>query len=67
MAGASSALIEMGGNAQGQTIRDSHVYEPRGWSCLHGIGKLFYHAEDALRAFIRRHCDFLLIFCNPFL
>ncbi|GAA6063968.1 hypothetical protein JCM10212_004778 [Sporobolomyces blumeae] len=31
------ALLEMGGNAPGQTIQDSHLYEPRGWSVLHGI------------------------------
>lgn len=37
----SSAIVEMGGNTNGQMIRDSHVFEPRGWSCLHGIGT--YH------------------------
>ncbi|GAA5883859.1 hypothetical protein JCM16303_007420 [Sporobolomyces ruberrimus] len=35
--GGGLALLEMGGNTKGQTIRDSHLYEPRGWSILHGI------------------------------
>lgn len=33
-----SALIEFGGNTVGQVIDQVKVYEPRGWSCLHGIG-----------------------------
>ncbi|KAL7423122.1 hypothetical protein Q5752_002421 [Cryptotrichosporon argae] len=28
------ALVELG-NAEGQTIKDCRLYEPRGWSCLH--------------------------------
>jgi len=31
------ALIEFGGNNDGQIIDNVHAYEPRGWSCLHGI------------------------------
>ncbi|GAA5953533.1 hypothetical protein JCM3765_005065 [Sporobolomyces pararoseus] len=31
------ALLEMGGNTKGQTVQDCHLYEPRGWSILHGI------------------------------
>ncbi|ORY92583.1 hypothetical protein BCR35DRAFT_298044 [Leucosporidium creatinivorum] len=29
------ALIEMGGNTLGQTIKNVHAFEPRGWSVLH--------------------------------
>ncbi|GJN89122.1 hypothetical protein Rhopal_002096-T1 [Rhodotorula paludigena] len=29
------ALIEMGGNTQGQQVTSVHAYEPRGWSALH--------------------------------
>ncbi|KAI5478380.1 hypothetical protein MNV49_005129 [Pseudohyphozyma bogoriensis] len=32
-----NALLEMGGNSAGQVVRDCHLYEPRGWSCLHGF------------------------------
>ncbi|GAA5820937.1 hypothetical protein JCM11251_001884 [Rhodosporidiobolus azoricus] len=31
------ALIEMGGNSVGQTIRNVKAYEPRGWSALHAL------------------------------
>ena len=33
-----AALIEFGGNAPGQGVYNSHLFEPRGWSCLHFIG-----------------------------
>lgn len=32
------ALVEMGGSNIGQTIRNSKVWEPRGWSAVHIIG-----------------------------
>jgi hypothetical protein len=35
--GNGQALVEMGGNAADQIIDNCHVYEPRGWSALHGI------------------------------
>ncbi|BGP24006.1 hypothetical protein Rt10032_c05g2284 [Rhodotorula toruloides] len=31
------ALLEMGGSNSGQTIQNCHIWEPRGWSALHGI------------------------------
>ncbi|BGP07330.1 hypothetical protein JCM10049v2_003161 [Rhodotorula toruloides] len=31
------ALLEMGGTNSGQTIQNCHIWEPRGWSALHGI------------------------------
>ncbi|GAA5892311.1 hypothetical protein JCM5296_003232 [Sporobolomyces johnsonii] len=31
------ALLELGGNTVGQTVQNCHIYEPRGWSALHGI------------------------------
>lgn len=34
-----AALMEMGGANTGQTIDNVKAYEPRGWSCLHGIGE----------------------------
>lgn len=34
------ALLEMGGTNSGQTIQNCHIWEPRGWSALHGIGAL---------------------------
>lgn len=30
-------LLEMGGDTKGQIVRNSHIYEPRGWSALHAI------------------------------
>ncbi|KAM0748727.1 hypothetical protein T439DRAFT_335932 [Meredithblackwellia eburnea MCA 4105] len=30
-------LIELGGNTNGQIVDGCHIYEPRGWTCLHGI------------------------------
>lgn len=32
--------MEMGGVNTGQIIDNVKAYEPRGWSCLHAIGKL---------------------------
>ncbi|KAI5474303.1 hypothetical protein MNV49_003642 [Pseudohyphozyma bogoriensis] len=32
-----SALLELGGDNTGQTVQECHLYEPRGWSALHGI------------------------------
>ncbi|BGP47406.1 hypothetical protein JCM10450v2_003258 [Rhodotorula kratochvilovae] len=31
------ALLEMGGNNVGQTVKNTKLWEPRGWSALHGI------------------------------
>ena len=30
-------LIELGGDNVGQVVDNVHVYEPRGWTCLHLI------------------------------
>ncbi|KAL8290016.1 hypothetical protein RQP46_002955 [Phenoliferia psychrophenolica] len=30
-------LLEMGGTVNGQIIDNCHIYEPRGWTALHGI------------------------------
>jgi parallel beta-helix repeat protein len=35
IAGGSSALIEIGGNATGQTVQNVYAYETRGWSTIH--------------------------------
>lgn len=32
------ALLEMGGDNMGQTVKNCKLWEPRGWSALHGIG-----------------------------
>lgn len=45
-----SALIEFGGNTVGQVIDQVKVYEPRGWSCLHGIGESLVSETFTLQA-----------------
>lgn len=35
IASGSSALIEIGGNASGQTVQNVYAYETRGWSTIH--------------------------------
>lgn len=33
------ALLELGGDNVGQTVKNCKLWEPRGWSALHGIGE----------------------------
>lgn len=44
--GASSAIIEMGGNTVGQVVSDIYAFDPRGWSCLHLIGTMSTYAAS---------------------